>query len=375
MDIIDDFLTVCRGTARAPPIITKQKNGLFKLRAQVHIIMTMPPGAGKTSGMMDDMRNVVPGGDMSGPGLLGTINGKSGDFVPGACTLAAGKVLWLDEYQRMHSKVREKLLSLIETSHTERSLGFNLTDSIHRKTKYGYVQGKKGTGHIEICSRFSCMLTGTIKPQVRQENYMMQGAGGEKAWMDAIMFLQRFVHVNMALDEADFYKVISGERMFNVKDYSQYYIEPIIMDDYLDIVKWHQELTSGEDFRFLDVLPMSAKAFKTRNCLDVVRMEAMRRSQIATLGKSGLPSWENTKKHIAYALFNVLANSLTFSEYTVFMNMISDEPKTQEQVARTIGISQQAVSKIEKKLIEYKLLDSNKNVEEYNLTTEDPPLE
>jgi hypothetical protein len=202
---------------------------------------------------------------------------------------------------------------------------------------------------------------------------MMQGAGGEKTWMDAVMLLQRFVHINMALEDRDFYKVISGERMFNIKDYSQYYTEPVRMDDYLEIVKWHEELTTGEDFRFLDALPMAAKAFKTRNCLDIVRMEAMRRAQISTLGKSGLPTWENTKKHVAYALFNVMANSLTFSEYRVFMNMLSDEPKTQEQVACELGISQPAVSKIEKKIVDYKLLESNKTKEEYNFITPDPP--
>lgn len=374
MNIMDDYLTACLATARAPPIRTKQSGRYFDIRGNLHVLLTVPPGGGKTTGMLEDVNNVVKAGDISIAGLLGTVNGKTGDFVPGAATLAAGKVLWIDEYQTMRSNVRDKLLTLIETGEAQRSLGFNLKDKLKKGTKYGLVTGKKGTGHFDVISRFSCMLTGTVKPSVMQKNYMFQGNGGKKAWMSTIMFLQRFAHLNLLLDDADFYRVIRGEKLFSVKDYSQYYTEPVVMDDYLDIVHWHEEVTSGEDFRFLNVLPPDAGAFRSRNCLDIVRMEAAKRAIQLTLGKSIFHSWENQKKHVAYSLFNVVTNSLTFSEYKVFMNLLSKEPVNQEQVARDIGISQQAVSRIEKKLENYGLLDGDKSKEVYNFTTKSPPL-
>lgn len=366
-DIHNDILTACVGTARAPPLLTLQKGGKwFPIRAQVNVIMTVPPAGGKTTGTDDDIKNIVPCGDMSIPGLLGTVS-KNGGYVPGAASLAAGKVLWLDEYQGASKFLFRKLLNLLETGKAQRSLGFPLTANIAGRSKYGKVIGIKGTGHFEVESRFSCLMTGTVKPSVQQRDYMQMGGGGMKAWMDAIMLLERFMHVDMRLERKDFYGVISGDRIFDVRDYSQYYTEQQKMPDYMELVKWHRELVESEPFRFLSALPDDAGGFLSRNCQDMARILAFGRvleektGGAAKHGQGGFAARGKLEHYVYQALYSVVVGSLTFSEYKVFMNMRKKDRLTQEEIASELGITQPAVSKMEERLEKCKLLESSKN--------------
>ena len=102
MNIISEILSASVSSAQAEPLkLDEGKNGMYRPRGQLHVMLLMPFGSGKSSGLINVKgKGVYNMGKANLPGIVGTIN-KDGDYNPGAAELGAGKVWLHDECHTM----------------------------------------------------------------------------------------------------------------------------------------------------------------------------------------------------------------------------------------------------------------------------------
>ena len=124
INIIDELISCCLSTSKAPLLIKHEKGGIIKVRGQLHLYMTQPFGTHKSyilRGIPPEM--VFHMRKFTLPALSGTID-RNGNIVGSVLTRAAGKTLIIDEAHKLTESARDSLNELLEKQCDERSLGF-----------------------------------------------------------------------------------------------------------------------------------------------------------------------------------------------------------------------------------------------------------
>lgn len=164
-DYINFILEASASSPRFGVIREKEKDKYHEERGNIHTMLILPFGSGKSSifanlGEDKKLKNyIVFAHDLTFPGLIGSIN-REGEVIKSSVIEAGGKLLIIDEAQRLGQDVREALCALLEKPHTyTRHLGFKLKNDIKIKRKYYYIFGKRDSNELKIYSKFSCIVS------------------------------------------------------------------------------------------------------------------------------------------------------------------------------------------------------------------------
>jgi len=335
MNIIKEVLRASASSAQAPNLRLMQKNGYFDTRAQIHVMLILPFGAGKTTGIVK-----LPASrfhlltEYTAPGMLGTIL-KDGRYSVGEIVKAAGKCVGLDEFQKYSWKSKEALLNLLEQQFYVRNLGYPSTSAIKQKRKFYSIELKQGDNTMRIFSRFSCIATGMFKPNIRMnaldDKRITTGKIAEWA------FMSRFIPVSLKLDLESMYKVISGNPVFTINRVDNYSETPVF-DDYLKLVEQHMKI--AKDLPFIDVFGPDKYGIITRNCLDIARLSAY-----DSRNSGSVENWDKWLNFVPFFAYNSVFSTLTNNEYLV-LNSAVFENLGDSEIAQKMGFSRAYISKV-----------------------------
>lgn len=333
MNVIEEILTACASSAKAPKLKLMQKHGYFETRSQIHVMIILPFGAGKTTGIVQIPKthfHMLT--EFTAPGMLGSMT-KDGRPVIGEIVKAAGKCVGLDEFQKYSWKAKEALLNLLEQQFYVRNIGYSSNIAIRKHTKYYRIDLKQGDNTMRIESRFSTIATGMFKPNMRI-------AGSEKEGPSASItewaFLSRFVPFSLKLDLEDMYKIIAGQPVFELKKLHTYDDVPVF-DKYLDMVKQHYKIAKG--LTFLSSFSPNKYGLITRNCLDIARLSAY-----CDRGSGSVDNFDKWLNFVPFLLYNHVSSTLTNNEFLT-LNLACFENLCQKEIAKKLGFSQPYVSK------------------------------
>lgn len=325
MNIIEEVLSACISSARAEPMELKQGDKYRKIHSQLHAMMLMPMGSGKST-IIENLpkKSIVEVLDYTLPALLGTIK-KSGEFVPGFITKVGGKTLVVDEFHSASKQSKKALLSLTEQQKASRSLGYNIMGNFSpKRTRFLKMSAKDNKMSIDYC-RFSCMLAGIFAPRKR---------------IDDKAFSSRFMHLSLSPTLEECYDISVGNRSFKVR-YDPYDEAPVF-EDYQKFVNCHYLSVRNlppKMYAFLQQFP----GFALRNILQFSRLFSW-----ASRGNSIVDDWEKYIPFIPFSIYNMVTSTLTHSEYEILCMI--QEGKNQHEIAMELNCSDAYVSKVKNHL-------------------------
>lgn len=325
MDIIKDVLEACVGTATAAPLKLKEGSSYKEIPAQLHAMLLMPFGAGKSTmlGFLPkSMTTVVE--DYSYPAMLGSIS-KQGQFIDGFIQQAAGKCLVIDEFHSLASKSRRAMLKLLEEQRYRRTLGYKIAVEPH-PIDMPYMKMSACGNVISIdYVRFSCICSGIYAPRKR---------------IDDFAFLSRFLPIELKVDMNNIKELGLGRHSIEIKP--KLMVETPVFEEYeklwniyFDIVKNLSPIL----YSFIEDKP----GFLLRNCLQISRLAAYHSGS-----NSVVDDWERYIPYIPFFLQNYSKALLTLTEFKV-MEMLKQGISASD-IAQSKGISDAAVSKMATKL-------------------------
>lgn len=208
-DIINFILEASASSARFGIVKEKENNGYYITRANLHAMLVMPFGTGKTSSFIG-IKDAVYANDISFPGLIGTIN-KDGEVVESAIMKAGGKILVIDEFQLLSKEVKNALNSILEYPHVySRTLGYKIRSSVNKRGKYFYIKAKQNTNKFEVYSKFSCIASGmffnrkTTIDKALTSRFVLISFNPPFEWYKSLSRGERAIKINPELREIDF---------------------------------------------------------------------------------------------------------------------------------------------------------------------------
>jgi hypothetical protein len=225
-------------------------------RGIMHAMIVMPFGTGKTSNFLD-ISKATYAYDVTFPGLIGSIN-KAGEVIESTMMHSAGKVIVIDEFQKLTEDVQNAMNSLLEYPHRySRSLGYKIASGVSRNGKYYSLQADTGGNEIRLFARFACIAGGMF---VKRRSTI------SKAWFS------RFVP-SFFVPSVDYYEKMSkGEKIVNVKP-----VEFAAKFDFRDYIKFNElywKTFKASPFANYFVLNPHERGYIVRAMQDIVRMSA-----------------------------------------------------------------------------------------------------
>jgi hypothetical protein len=199
VDYINFILETAASSARFGVI--KEKEGpkkYFITRGNIHAMLIMPFGSGKTSSFLD-IENAVYAYDITFPGLIGTIT-RDGEVVESGLMKAGGRVLIIDEFQLLDEATKNAMNSLLEYPHTySRNLGYRVKAPVRKRSKYYSIEAKGN--ELRVYAKFSCIAGGM---------YISKKSTISRAW------LSRFIPIRFT-PTLDYYEKLSrGEKTIKI---------------------------------------------------------------------------------------------------------------------------------------------------------------
>lgn len=332
MDYMSFVLEASASSCQFGDIVEHQGGSrYFKTRANTNVILALPLGSGKTTNLLqipEKMRVLV--NDVTFPGMVGSIT-KNGDFVEGATLKAAGKVLLLDEFNKVPKDVKDAMNNLLEQREHPRNLGFMASRPFKKNTVFSRVHVDKG--YISVKSKFSCIASTMYLK-------MKEGRGAsisDKAWFT------RFIPVRFVPD-IDYYKKLSiGQKALVIEPHIRR-VDEFVFKDYLkasDIFwKAYESNKAAVSYFQSNALERGAT---TRVLQDLVRLSAF----IASLDnrtKVRLKDFETVMRFFPMMIMNIIQWDMTEHEYSVVEGYNSG--LTQTEISAKIGLTQSTVSYI-----------------------------
>lgn len=323
IDFMNFVLEASASSARFGVIEEKEDNKYYVTRANIHAMLILPFGAGKTSSLVE-IPNAFYCYDVSFPGLIGTIN-KDGEVVESAIMKAGGKVLVIDEFQLLSREVKNALNSILEYPHIySRTLGYKIRSSVSRRGKYFYIKAKQNTNKFEVYSKFSCIASGM---------FVSKRTPVDKA------FFSRFIPIRFT-PSIDYYEKMSkGEKMLKINPIN---IEcSFVFDDYLKFHSyfWNKVKNSVSGKYFME--RVDETGWLVRCLQDLVRLSAF----VESLDGRNTVSYD-TAKYVCDKMFNFMLMSYKTSildEKDIFILMNLSNMK-QVEIARYLEVSEAYVS-------------------------------
>jgi len=324
LDYIKFVLLAAASSPRFGVIRCVEKNDLiFSMRARIHALLISPFGTGKTSQVIQiNNASVVSANDITFPGLIGTIT-KTGEFIIGSCYKAGGKLLVIDEAQRMTKKTKNAMNSLLEPPHTyNRALGYKMLKPFRKRGKYRWVRGSEND--FEIGSKFSCIASSM---RIRE------GTDVEDAWNS------RFILIRMKITENYMKKLLSGDIIFDINAIR--YEGDFTFDDYMRYQKYYWNMYDKSKFKSYFSKNPNMYGYLSRNSGDIIRLAAF---VCASENRSAI-QFEDVKmiydKYWKIMMYNMLMAPLTKEEYTILNNI----DLTESEIAAILGVSQPMISR------------------------------
>ena len=193
-------------SARIKTLKVEEKERIFKMRPSLHIILRSPIGQLKST-IMDEIgekRGIEVITEISRAGMVGAIDSKSMQFIPGAAWSCRNSLLLLDEFTFGRKKEGwEAFLQLLESQHWGKRIGLFTAD---QNEKDEDLHVKISRGRIDMKTRFACIVA-TMK---RLDLQMGQGFRA---------FISRCVPYHFDLDEDDLVSIAQGASLYRGKDF------------------------------------------------------------------------------------------------------------------------------------------------------------
>lgn len=309
MDYINFILNAASSSCKAGVIHLPESVDKGKpIRANINALLIAPFGSGKSSSVAD-VSNSVKAIDVTAPGLIGTIS-RDGQLNEGAIAEAAGKVLIIDECQKLGIRTKESMNSIMEYPFLmSRKLGFKLMSEYDSGKKNRYYRLEASNGSIKVYARFSTIAIGTeIKLKMRDE----------KAWAS------RFMIGRIEANAEHYMNILKGKTSMVISP--EEYSGNFIMDDetkYFSLVDYYKEQL--QDTRYWDLIdgPRNQEGgYTIRNFGDMVRLSCW----IDSIGKNRKYKKESypvdiklckrmIDKYMRISLHNAFFGALPISDY------------------------------------------------------------
>lgn len=332
-NIIEDVMEASLNSAKAKKLVLHQKNKRFETRSQIHTMLVMPFGSGKTTSLIEAPKKKMSIlTEYTAPGMLGSIS-KDGRPILGEIVKCAGMCVGLDEIQKYTYTCRDALLNLLEQQFYNRNLGYGSLTTIKQNRKYYKILLKQGDNTMRIESRFSCIATGTFKPNVTKNDPRKSLAQSQ----NEMAYMSRFVVFGLALDLPDMYKIIRGEPVFSIKGKDNYEETPEF-EDYLKMSRQHEKIATG--LKFIRKFGPDKFGFLTRNCLDIARLSAYK-----DRGSGSVEIWPDLLQFIPLFLYNIVSSTLSLGQFKVLNNYQKNQ-FSQKEIAEELQVSEAYVSKV-----------------------------
>jgi hypothetical protein len=335
MDYLNFVLEAAASSAQFGLVHEYQLGRKFQTRANINALLVSPFGTGKTTSLVK-MEGAVAANDITFPGMIGTINSE-GEFVPGLAIQAAGKVLVIDEFQKMDNMVKNAMNSLMEYPHTySRNLGYSVRKPFKLKRRNCSVNVRNGW--ISVYSKFSCIAGGM---------YLNRKSQVQQAWAS------RSLPIIFKPSMAFFEKLAAGEQQIRI---NPHYFESDFQ--FRDYMAFHAAYWSGLKampfvWNYFERTPMD-RGYSVRMEQDLARVACF----ISSLEKRRIvkkEDWESALKLQKVVAVNTILSDLDELE----MEILQHPEMTQEGISRKIGCSQSMVCKARKGLIGMGLIDDD----------------
>lgn len=327
LDYMKFMLEASASSNKFGSIACPQKHGTFLMRGNINCMLIAPFGSGKTTQVFNIIGSEIErGNNLTFPGLIGTIS-REGQLIKGSCMRAGGKLLAIDEAQRMPLEVMDALNSLLEPPHQfKRVMGFKMLMPVKEpKTKRGYYWIRGEENEFMLKSKFSC-ITSSMKVRLRTSI--------EQA------FFSRFIPVRVKIDRYYTKKFYRGEYAYTIK--ATQFKGDFEFPEYMKFVDYFDDKFDNSHWARVFEANSNKYGFLIRNLGDLCRLAAF----MASRQDSNIILYEDAKKitdkFFDQILYNIMMGPLTDVEYKV-LSMIHMK---QDQIADDLEISQSFVAKI-----------------------------
>ena len=208
--IIEDIrflVSVARSSIKVRKIEIEEKDGTFNLRPQIHILLRAGTGSLKSTilGCVEKVTDAVAVDSSTSPGLVGTIDSKTYQMIPGVAWTGRRKILLFDEFSfRKKTDDQTVFLKLLEDQKYSKKFGM-FSSGQEEKDEDLYFKVEKGS--IELKTRFS----GIIATMRRFESFRGENS---KALMNRTIPYE----FSFSLDELDY--LLSRTKLFTPIDFT-----------------------------------------------------------------------------------------------------------------------------------------------------------
>jgi len=328
-DIINFLLEASASSARFGVIKEKEEGGYWKTRANLHVMLVLPFGTGKTSSFLD-VKDAVYNYDVTFPGVIGTIN-QDGEVVESAVIKAGGKVLIIDEFQRLGDDVKNALNSILEYPHTyARTLGYKIKTTVNRRGRYFRIRAKANGNKFEVYSKFSCIAGGM---------YVSKKSTISKAWFS------RFIPIRFTPSLEYYERLSRGEKVVKINPTTK--DTDFIFRDYLEFNKWYwNKLKQSQYVDYFLRFP-NERGYLVRLLQDLVRLGAI----VAYVNGRKVIKTEDVEFVTNRLLNFILASYITSDRDEIDMYILANlDRQSISEIAEKWGVTTSAISQRVKSL-------------------------
>jgi len=330
VDTLQFILECSASSARFGTINEYENEQVFTTRANIHAMLILPFGSGKTSSFIQ-IKDAVKVYDITFPGVIGSVN-QNGEFIESSIIKAGGKVLVIDEFQRLNEGVKNALNSILEYPHTySRTLGYKIRGSVRKRGKFYRIKAKQNTNQFDVYSKFSCIAGGM---------YASQKTTISKAWFS------RFIPIRFSPSIEYFEKLSRGEKSIRINpEYKELSFE---FPDYLKFNQIYWKTIKRSPFmRYFTKTNRNESGYLIRLFQDLVRIGAV----IASLEDRQVVTPEDCELPMNRLVDFILTSytTSTLDEYDIFIvNNLTRLKQT--EIAEMLGITPSAVAQRVSKL-------------------------
>jgi len=202
---ISFLINTAIASAKIKKLHVEEKGGMYRMRPSLHVILSAPVGQVKST-IMEQIAPVVNREiitESTRAGLVGSLDNKTYQMIPGAAWECRNSLLLMDEFT--FGKKREGwevFLQLLETQKWGKRIGVFSSDQ-HELD--GDLYYKVSRGRIDMKTRFAC-IAATMK------KFEFQSGQSFRA------FVTRCVPYMFDLDEKDLEEIAEGKKVFKYCD-------------------------------------------------------------------------------------------------------------------------------------------------------------
>jgi len=321
-DYINFVLEASASSAKFGVVKEKEdvRKKYFVTRGNIHAMLVMPFGSGKTSSFLD-IENAVYAYDITFPGLIGTIS-KDGEVVESSLMKAGGKVLIIDEFQLLDEATKNAMNSLLEYPHSySRNLGYRIKSPVRKRGKYYSIEAKGN--ELRVYAKFSCITGGM---------YVSKKSTIAKAWFS------RFIPLRFTPSLGYYEKLSKGEKSIK--------INPRIVEtdfyfrDYLSFHKLYWETLKSLPIKEYFEKHPDESGYTVRCLQDIARLSCF----IASLEKRETvkkEDYEQALRFLPHMLSSYLYSGLDEVDLFILNNI---HTMKQTEIAERLGITPASVS-------------------------------